>query len=64
MAMLLVPASVVLDRVLLFHLIDHEVLLLSARSSFLQPKGRMDARLALVGRWAVASCWREDELGG
>jgi hypothetical protein len=42
MNMLLVPAAEVLDSVLLFHLIDHEILLLSARSSVLQSKGRME----------------------
>jgi len=69
MHVLLAPASEVLDRVLLFHVIDHDILMVSAGPSVLQPKGRVDAGSAVVGHQALTivttvRCWREDELGG
>jgi len=50
MNMILARASVVLDRVLLFHVVDHDILLLDAWSSARQPRGRAAAGSALVGR--------------
>ena len=64
MNMILAPASMVLDRVLLFHVLDHDILLVDAWSSARQPRGRTAAGSALVGHLAVVCCWREDELGG
>lgn len=64
MNMRLVPTFEVLDRVLLFHVIDHDIVLSSARPSILQPKDRMEAGSALVGPTALVCCWRKDELRG